>query len=75
MVYMRWVIAIKREMKGAAPSELLEEITQLQDICLIGEIMFARMTIECSKQAIEEITREYGEFLNIEPIHLYKSSI
>ena len=69
---MRYVVAIKREARDTAPSDLLPRITESQDLELIGSIQFGRMIVDATEDTIDNINREFGSYVYVEPIISYE---
>ena len=68
---MKYVVAVRRECRDTAPSDLLVTIAANQDIELIGSIRFNRMIIDADEQAIDKIRADHGDMLHVEPVMTY----
>jgi len=63
----RYIIAIKRERRAAAPADWTEPLRAIEDLQIRGSGAGGRIQVDASEQAIEEARRILGDLCHIEP--------
>ena len=63
----RYILSVKRTMRETIPPDWLDQTLAIPGICLVGERELPTVTIDASADALAELTRLLGEYLNIEP--------
>jgi hypothetical protein len=63
----RYIIAIKRERRAAAPADWTEPLRAIQSLHIRGGGEGSRIQVDASEEAIEETRRILGDLCHIEP--------
>lgn len=68
----RFVIAVKREMRSAAPSDWVNQLLDIDGISPVGKPSASRIMVESTPTGIEAAKSLLGEYCHIEPLKLRK---
>ena len=68
-----YVIAVKREKRDEAPGDLLETICAREDVSTFNRGPSLRVVVEVSPEAVEALTRDYGDWVHIEELTEYRT--
>jgi hypothetical protein len=68
----RYVVAIKREQRSAAPSDWLERLERIEGLEVQGRHNPYRVQITASDEAIRTARHRMGDLLHIEPLIIHE---
>jgi hypothetical protein len=71
---MEYIIAIRRERQGEGSQNLADSLKGIPGVSIRGSSNPARVHVEASVGAIEEIRKRLGAVVHIEPIILHTPS-
>jgi hypothetical protein len=69
-----YLIALKRETRGQAPADWARRVRDVPGVRLLGDDKAPVLRVEASPEAVEEIRRHVGPYLNIEPVIAHQKS-
>lgn len=68
----KFVIAVKREMRSAAPSDWINQLLGIDGISPLGKPSASRIMVKSTPAAIEAAKSLLGKYCHIEPLKLRK---
>lgn len=63
-----YVLAVKRELRGAVPPDWVDRVRRTRGVTVTGAGSTVRLQVRAEDEAIRTVERELGEFLHIEPL-------
>lgn len=62
-----FVVAVKRTMRDQAPADWADQVAGVRGVSLTGGVNPARIQIEATADAIDEVQRRFG-YCHVEPL-------
>jgi hypothetical protein len=69
-----YLIALKREARGAAPPDWVRTVRSVPGVRLVGDETRTVLRVEATPDALEQIRRQVGPYCHIEPVVPHKPS-
>ena len=68
----QYLIALKRARRDQAPSDWVDQLREIEDLCFIGEAHAKRVLVEAPPDAIEAVRARHGDYCHVEPLIEHK---
>jgi hypothetical protein len=69
-----FALAVKRDKRGLAPDDWIDQVRRTSGVTIVGEASPRRVQITATADGLKSLSQQFSEYVHIEPIIVHERS-